>query len=261
MMIDNYGENFYESVSKRAEETAEPVIKILFSFINQVDSLKDVGCGSGIWLKKFVDTGKIKHAIGFDLENAVNSGTTAVNKKILVKSIDFEKLDENIFPKTDLSLFLEVAEHLTEETAKKIIRYICKTSNMIIFSAAIPGQGGYNHMNEKPMNYWVAKLEDNEFYVFDVFREQLNSIKNLPFYYCNNLILGISKNYYEENKVELDSIKSYKINSASQIKDYRNLTQKIQYKLLSFFDYRVINKIVLIKDYFYLKKFNTNRLN
>lgn len=253
MVVHNYGDNFYKSVSLRAEETADQVINTLSSISLQMKSIKDIGCGSGIWLKKFNEIGQFQQILGFDLIGAIEKDARSFDEKITFEAIDFENVVENIFPKTDLSLFLEVAEHLTENTAKKIIKFICETSNMVIFSAAIPGQGGYNHINEQLMSYWVKQIEINQFVVFDIFRKEMSKYKNLPFYYRNNIVLAISRKYYEQHQGDLEFLDKFMITSKSNIKDYRNTNQKIQYKIISNFNYKIVNILVSVKDYIFLK--------
>jgi hypothetical protein len=52
-------------------------------------------------------------------------------------------------PKTfDLTLCLEVGEHLPQNAANILIESLCALSEVIVFSAAIPGQGGQRHINE-----------------------------------------------------------------------------------------------------------------
>jgi SAM-dependent methyltransferase len=259
MQNNIYNENFYKSVEVRAIETADRVIKILFESLPAIESVKDIGCGSGIWIKKFHEAKKLKRAIGFDLAEALIPNKKVLRSEIEFFPVDFENVEENIFPKTDLSIFLEVAEHLSEGTAKKIIKFICKTSDLVIFSAAIPGQGGYNHMNEHSMQYWVQLLEANKFIVFDLFRSELNKFKRLPFYYRNNIILAVSEEYYIKNLNKINLIEKYRIGGKTEIKDYRSAIQVLQYKVMSFFSYQFINLIVRLKDYLFLMKKNIEK--
>lgn len=48
----------------------------------------------------------------------------------------------------DLVLCLEVAEHLPASAADTLVRSLTGLGNVIAFSAAIPFQGGANHVNE-----------------------------------------------------------------------------------------------------------------
>ncbi len=58
----------------------------------------------------------------------------------------------------DLAMTLEVAEHLTPTRADSFIEDLTKLSDVILFSAAIPAQGGTNHVNEQWQSYWAEKF-------------------------------------------------------------------------------------------------------
>ncbi len=59
----------------------------------------------------------------------------------------------------DLVLCIEMAEHLPESAADILCdTVVSHASNVIVFTAAPPGQGGTGHINCQPPNYWLAKL-------------------------------------------------------------------------------------------------------
>ena len=60
--------------------------------------------------------------------------------------------------KFDLVLSLEVAEHLPSECAEAFVESLVNLGPVILFSAAIPYQGGENHVNEQWPEYWVGVL-------------------------------------------------------------------------------------------------------
>ena len=49
----------------------------------------------------------------------------------------------------DLALSLEVAEHLPPECGSEFVQTLTDLSSVILFSAAIPFQGGTDHLNEQ----------------------------------------------------------------------------------------------------------------
>ena len=49
---------------------------------------------------------------------------------------------------------MEVAEHLPREKASVFIDTLTKHSGIVLFSAAVPGQGGTYHVNEQWPKYW-----------------------------------------------------------------------------------------------------------
>jgi SAM-dependent methyltransferase len=56
----------------------------------------------------------------------------------------------------DLVLCTEVAEHLPPEAAAPFIRFVADRGNTLLWSAAHVGQGGTQHINERPHEYWAA---------------------------------------------------------------------------------------------------------
>jgi 2-polyprenyl-3-methyl-5-hydroxy-6-metoxy-1,4-benzoquinol methylase len=65
----------------------------------------------------------------------------------LIQPLDLEK-------EFDLVVSLEVAEHLPASAADQFVNTLVKHGKKILFSAAIPGQGGQDHLNEQWPDYW-----------------------------------------------------------------------------------------------------------
>lgn len=260
MMINKYNKKFYNSVGFRSIKTAELVCEILLTYFGKFESIKDIGCGNGTWLKKFAETNIFKVGYGFDLPSAVGQNFAVNSANLNFVEIDFEKESYNRLPKTDLSIFVEVAEHLKSATAKKVIENICETSNIIVFSAAIPGQGGFNHINENPINYWVELIESNNFAVFDTFRQELNAVGDLPSYYRNNIVLAVSEKFLCGNQEIASALTEFRILSREIIFDYRSNLMKFQYRIIALFNYKIINKIVSFKDLFIVLKYKIQNI-
>ena len=64
----------------------------------------------------------------------------------------------------DLAISTEVAEHLEEEQEEVYLENITKTSDQILFTAAVPGQMGVNHINEQWQSYWIKKFRERGYY-------------------------------------------------------------------------------------------------
>ena len=62
------------------------------------------------------------------------------------------------FPKFDLVVSLQVAEHIPFEFADDLVRGMVAMSDNVFFSAAEPGQGGIGHINCQSMEYWTEKF-------------------------------------------------------------------------------------------------------
>jgi glycosyltransferase involved in cell wall biosynthesis len=54
--------------------------------------------------------------------------------------------------------YMEVAEHIPARLADSFVNLLCSYSSIIVFSAATPGQGGTDHVNEQPHEYWIEKF-------------------------------------------------------------------------------------------------------
>lgn len=87
---------------------------------------------------------------------------------------------------------MEVAEHLPEAVAGKYVRLLCKLAPVVICSAAHPGQGGVDHVNLKPKQYWID-LFAGEGYRLD--RDATDALakewaqENVILYYHENLMV------------------------------------------------------------------------
>lgn len=55
----------------------------------------------------------------------------------------------------------ETAEHLPPKSADHLcdtLVQLMRTDGLLFFTAATPGQGGSDHLNEQPHQYWIEKL-------------------------------------------------------------------------------------------------------
>lgn len=123
--------------------SANVILDIVNEYIHP-NSVLDVGCGLGTWL----DVAKNK----WGCETVGVEGQWAEDREGLVK-VDLEK-GFDIGKKFDLAICLEVGEHLPAACAARLVQSLTKHSDVILFSAAIPYQGGHGHVNEQFLPYW-----------------------------------------------------------------------------------------------------------
>lgn len=119
----------------------------------------DVGCGVGFVMERLDEW---KHVvIGIDgSKHAVEIAPPRIRNQIA--TADITELEPRI--KYDLVICTEVAEHMPEQHADKLVSVLCQYAlGPIFFTAATPGQGGNDHINEQPHEYWVRKFADNSF--------------------------------------------------------------------------------------------------
>ena len=91
-----------------------------------------------------------------------------------------------------MAISLEVAEHLPETAAAGFVASLCRHADVVLFSAAIPAQGGDNHINEQWQSYWAKLFAQEGFEVFDLVRPRFWSEGRIPFWYRQNMLLYVS---------------------------------------------------------------------
>lgn len=155
-------------------------------------SVVDIGCGVAQWLKVFKENG-IESVLGIDGEH-VPSEKIMVDTKSEFKIIDLKRIKNlNLTKKFDLALSLEVAEHLPKEKADDFVDFLTRSSDMIVFAAAVIGQTGENHINEQNPDYWKEKFEVKGFVMLDAFREKFWNNKNVNWWYRQNMYLVVNE--------------------------------------------------------------------
>jgi SAM-dependent methyltransferase len=194
-------------------------------------SVVDVGCGIGTWLKVFEENG-VQDILGIDGDYVDKSLLKIDNQKFI--EYDLEKL-YNTDRKFDLAISLEVAEHLSFDSANVFVKTVCNLSDTILFSAAIPNQGGQNHINEQEPNYWIEKFESEGYHLFDIVRPIFWENDNVDPWYRQNMLL------FTKNRSLIATLDSYEsfggmhlvhpvlsLGKDNSIKYYKNQLERIE---------------------------------
>ena len=183
MTPKSYEDNFFAFHSDDSFNSAKEVIPVVLQFIKPA-SVIDIGCGIGNWLFNWKELGVID-VLGVD-GSYVKKENMIIDKNNFI-SADLEKVF-SIDRKFDLVTSLEVAEHIRPESAEKFIASLCNLGDVIVFSAAIPGQDGTLHYNEQYPDYWIEKFAKHNFKPYDCIRELIwNNDKVSPWYRQNVL--------------------------------------------------------------------------
>lgn len=168
--------------------SAEEILPYIFSIVKP-KSVLDVGCGNGSWLKACKKLG-ISNVFGVD-------GIKVKSEDLMILEDEFLKHDLTqslkLDNKFDLAISLEVAEHLPENAANTFINTLTNHSSVVLFSAAIPEQGGQFHINEQWPEYWNKKFKAKGFQAFDILRDKFWDNDNVLWWYQQNMILFVKK--------------------------------------------------------------------
>lgn len=167
---------------------ATEILPIVFSIFSP-QSVVDVGCGIGTWLKIAKELGS-QEILGID-GDYIDYKLLEISKKNFLP-YDLTK-EFKINKKFDLVISLEVAEHLPETSAEMFVKTLTSLGDNILFSAAIVNQDGQNHLNEQFYSYWQEKFEKYGFKFYDIIRPQIWWNKNIDWWYAQNIFL-VSKN-------------------------------------------------------------------
>lgn len=160
------------------------LVPIIMDLLKPV-SVLDVGCGIGTWLKAFDEAGVVDY-VGVDGEYVERSSLKVTANKF--HSIDLRK-PWSLKRKFDLIVSLEVAEHLPEECANIFINALISHGDVILFSAAIPGQSGQNHMNEQWLSYWQEKFAEAGYTLYDTIRPKIWTNEMVDIWYKQNIVI------------------------------------------------------------------------
>ncbi len=103
----------------------------------------------------------------------------------------------------DLTVCLEVGEHLDQSAEGALLSTICAHSDVVLFSAAIPHQGGTDHRNERWQPYWAERFICRGYQPFNVLRPMFwNDPRVAPWYRQNAMIYVREADRYSRKLAE-----------------------------------------------------------
>jgi SAM-dependent methyltransferase len=167
--------------NRRAAEEVVPFVMECY----RPESVIDVGCGTGSWLSVFEDHGC--RILGLEGE-AVADGLLDIPRACF-QVVD---LEADVPPpgRFDLAICLEVAEHLTEPAGQRLVGMLTDAADVVLFSAAVPGQGGDNHLNERWPDYWQDLFEARGFACDDGIRWEFWQNDAVDWWYRQNMFIA-----------------------------------------------------------------------
>ena len=98
----------------------------------------------------------------------------------------------------DLAICLEVAEHIDEKRASDFLSTLTSFSDHVLFSAAIPYQGGTGHVNEQWPGYWARLFADKGYGCQDFIRKKIWNDSGIHYWYRQNILLFSKGAEHEE---------------------------------------------------------------
>lgn len=164
------------------------ILEYVLKLVNAKSAI-DVGCALGTWMYSFKKLGVID-VKGLDYTFEGKTINELFSEENLITH------DLNVSPyisdtKYDMALCLEVAEHI--DNPDNVIDTLVNLSDVILWSAAIPGQGGEGHVNEQYPSYWQEKFSKYNYVFLDVIRPYIWNNKNIFKWYRQNTFLVVKE--------------------------------------------------------------------
>src|SRR5579863_1688252 len=182
-----YAADFYSYLAPLALRSADRVVPHLAAAL-PIASVADFGCGQGAWLRVWRATGAA--VLGID-------GPYVDQGHLLIDPGEFRAADLgeriDLGRRFDLVQSLEVAEHLPETKARPFVETLCRHGSAILFSAAVPGQGGEQHVNEQPLSYWRALFAGKGYVAVDYLRPRIAEDRAIQWWYRYNALLYVAQ--------------------------------------------------------------------
>jgi SAM-dependent methyltransferase len=180
----SYDQSFYDEQFEGSLSSARVVAGHLAKVWRPM-SVIDIGCGRGAWLAAWAELGSTQ-LVGVD--GPWNSQAQMRHSAIEFRSANLEQLleaDEHF----DLAMSIEVVEHLSPAAGEAVVETLTRCADAVLFSAAVPGQGGVDHVHERYPSYWGARFRERGYRVHDAIRPALwADVRVMPWHRANAFV-------------------------------------------------------------------------
>jgi SAM-dependent methyltransferase len=184
--MTEYTEAFYDDQERQSLASARVVLDQLFAHYHPT-SVVDIGCGLGTWLAACTERGATD-ILGID-------GAHVNRRRLHIPSDRFLASDLSrplgVDRRFELAISLEVSEHLPGDRANSFVAELTALADVVLFSAALPYQGGTGHVNENWPEYWADKFRKRGYVLVDLFRPVLWHDQRVAFWYRQNTFLYV----------------------------------------------------------------------
>ena len=190
----SYTGDFYKLHRDSSRQSAKQIVPMVLELVHP-NSVIDVGCGMGAWLSVFKECG-VDDIYGIDGDYVDRHMLEIPEQRFFASDLSKTiRLDRQF----DLVVSLEVAEHLPNDCAETFVDSLTKLGPVILFSAAIPHQGGTHHVNEQWPEYWAEHFQAKGYVVIDCLRKKIWRNHEVDYYYAQNILLFTKMDYLEKS--------------------------------------------------------------
>jgi len=241
-----YQDDFFSYINAGSLASARVVCPLLVSWFSPT-SLLDVGSGAGAWCRIWGESG-VRAVIGVD-------GDYVKTDSLLIEEENFERRDLSksfdLNRRFDLVTSLEVAEHVDSKSAEIFVENLTQHGDVVMFSAAVPGQGGEFHVNEQPLSYWREKFAARGYRCFDAVRPKIAGEGDVEPWYRYNTLLYVKEALVAELPAE---VLSTEVASSAEIVDNAPFSWRARNAIIRSLPQPLVDRLVTLKHDWTRKK-------
>jgi len=234
-----YDDLFYRYIQQGATCSARTIVPLVVQSL-KVESVLDVGCGAGAWLAEYANQ-RVPICLGVD-------GDYVKPASLLVPAQDFVARDISqpfdLEKRFDLVQCLEVGEHLNPSASRTLVANLVRHSDFVLFSAAVPGQGGENHINEQPYEFWRKIFAEHGYQPYDFVRPLVRRTKSVEGWYRRNVML------YVANRSQLQlgpAVATTRVPDGEPIPDVSGVLYKLRTRILAALPVAWLSALAVLK--------------
>jgi hypothetical protein len=183
-----YDSAFQTMASVGSAHAARRTVSAMLSILPPL-SVIDFGCARGAWLREWRAQG-VQDIVGVDGAYVDRANLEFDPARFVSHDLATPFSHGRRF---ELAQSLEVAEHLPPSRARSFVADLTAHAPAVLFSAAQPGQGGENHVNEQPAEYWRRLFAEHGHVAIDCLRPLLARDSGVPAWYRYNLFLYVHR--------------------------------------------------------------------
>jgi SAM-dependent methyltransferase len=225
-----YDERFFQTIDQGSLRSAQVVAPVVYRLV-PARRVVDVGCGTAAWAKAFRDLGA-SDVEGWD-------GATEPPSSFHLPREAYRQVDLVRSPpadcRFDLAVCLEVAEHLPAQSANGLVALLVGLAPVVLFSAAVPGQGGVGHLNEQWPEFWKSAFAAHGYACLDIIRESVWNDPRVEWWYRQNVFLfagqeGLAQNAAlraEADRPRADDLQLVHSRILDRVKSFRGLMRQL----------------------------------
>lgn len=234
-----YSNEFFDYIDGGARRSAQRMIKVVQPWL-KAQSVIDLGSGRGVWLREWMGAG-VTDVLAADGDyvdrDRLAVPTESFHACDLTQSLDLGR-------RFDLAQSLEVGEHLPQSASETLVESLTRHSDRVLFSAAVPGQGGEFHINERPLSFWQGLFVARGYSAFDCVRPSLKDADDVENWYRYNTILYAN----EAGKKDLPpEVLATEIPHGSEVQNNGHLAWRLRRVVVSFLPRKTVTWIAQMR--------------